>query len=404
MKENSKKMFSRGETLLWMVITAATVFVATSFQYTRMTLGSEEYSDNVVVSGDNFQKLEKVLGVIEKNYLFEYNMEELEEGAIRGMVEALGDPYTDYFNVSESEEFLMETEGEYEGIGIYMALDTAKDMAIVLMPIEGSPAEEAGIMPGDYIVKVDDKDVKGVSTEEIASLIKGKKETTVRVTFRRYNEDGTFEEFEKSLTRRKVDLNPFSSKILEENIGYIKFTSFDEKAYKEFKNAIKNIQKETELKGLVIDLRDNPGGLLSTAVEIINEILPTGIITYTVDKNDNKEHIYSDSKTLDIPVVVIINENSASASEIMAAAIKDYSKGAVVGTTSFGKGLVQQLKSLKDGTYLKVTIAEYFSPSGQKINEVGVEPNYIVETSENEDSEVDTQLEKAIEVMKGMIK
>ena len=223
--ENNKKRYSRGETILWMVITAATVFVATSFQYTRLTLGTENYTENTNFSGDNFKKLEKVLSVIEKDFLFEYDMEKLEEGAIRGLVEALEDPYTEYFNTSQSEEFLQETEGEYEGVVIYMAVDTSKDMAIVLMPIPGSPAEEAGILPGDYIVKVDDKDVKGVSTEEIASLIKGKKETTVRVTFRRYNEDGTYEEFEKSLTRRKVDLNPFSSKIVEENIGYISFTS-----------------------------------------------------------------------------------------------------------------------------------------------------------------------------------
>lgn len=404
MREYNKKTFSRGETLLWMVITAATVFVATSFQYTRMTLGSEDYNTPSNISGDHFKKLERVLDVIDKNFLFEYDVKELEEGAIRGLVEALGDPYTDYFNVSESEEFLQETEGEYEGVGIYMALDTSKDMVIVLMPIKGSPAEEAGVLPGDYIVKVDDKDVKGVSTEEIASLIKGKKETTVKVTFRRYNEDGTYEEFEKELTRRKVDLNPFSSEIIEENIGYIAFTSFDEKAYNDFKNAIKNMKNETELKGLIIDLRDNPGGLLTTATKIIDEILPTGVITYTVDKNGNKEHIYSDSRTLDIPVVVIINENSASASEIMAAAIKDYSKGAVVGTTSFGKGLVQQLKSLRDGTYLKVTISEYFSPSGNKINEVGVEPDYIVEIPEDGELTEDIQLKKSIEIMKDMIK
>lgn len=401
MEKNNRK-YSRGEIILWMVITAATVFVATSFQYTRMTLGSESHVENTSsVSGDTFKKLEKVLSVIENNFLFEYDMEELEEGAIRGLVEALDDPYTTYFNESESEEFLQETEGEYEGVGIYMAVDTSKDMAIVLMPIKGSPAEEAGVLPGDYIVKVDGKDMKGVSTEEIASLIKGKNETTVNVTFRRYNEDETFEEFEKSLTRRKIDLNPFSSEIKDGNIGYITFTSFDEKAYNDFKNAIQNMKNNTEIEGLIIDLRDNPGGLLSTAVRIIDEILPTGVITYTVDKNDKKEYIYSDSRTLDIPVVVIINENSASASEIMAAAIQDYSKGAVVGTTSFGKGLVQQLKYLTDRTYLKITISEYFSPSGKKINEKGVEPDYIVEDSDDVNS--DPQLDKALEVIKEMI-
>ena len=156
------------------------------------------------------------------------------------------------------------------------------------------------------------------------------------------------------------------------------------------------------LKGLIIDLRDNYGGLLSTAEDIIDDILPTGVITYTVDKKGNKEYIYSDSATLNLPVVVLVNENSASASEIMAAAIKDYSKGAVVGTKSYGKGLVQVFKSLGDKTYLKMTISEYFSPSGQKINELGVEPDYVVENDEN--SKEDKQLEKAKEVINEMIK
>lgn len=395
------KCFSRGETILWMVITAATVFVATSFHYTRMTLGTEEYVD-ASVSGDNFKKLERVLSIIEKDFLFEYDMEELEEGAIRGLVDALDDPYTSYFNKSETKEFLTETEGEYEGIGVYIAKDTEKELVMVILPIEGSPAEEAGILPGDYILEIDGKDMNGASTEEVADSIKGKKESQVTIKFRRYNEGGTYEDFEKTLTRRKVDLNPFSYELLDDGIGYISFTSFDEKAYKDFKNAISEMKVIGSLNGLIIDLRDNYGGLLDAAEDIIDEILPTGVITYTVDKNGNKEKIFSDSNTLNIPVVVIINENSASASEIMAAAIKCYSKGAIVGTKSYGKGLVQVFKGLKDGTYLKMTVSEYFSPMGEKINELGVEPDYIIEALEN--SEEDVQLDKAIEVMRDMIK
>lgn len=402
MDNKNKKCFSKGETILWMVITAATVFVVTSFQYTRMTLGSEGYIENNI-SGDRFKKLEKVLSVIEEGYLFEYDMEKLEEGAIRGMVAALGDPYTDYFDKKETEQFLMETDGEYEGIGVYITYDASKEMTIVILPIEGSPAEEAGILPGDYIVEVDGKNMKGISSEEVSNTIKGKRDSSVKIKFRRYNEDGeTFEEFEKTITRRKVDLNPFSYEFLDNGVGYISFTSFDEKAYKDFKNAISEMKLMGNLKGLIIDLRDNYGGLLTTAEDIIDEILPTGVITYTVDKKGNKEYIYSDSNTLNLPVVVIINENSASASEIMAAAIKDYSKGAVVGTTSYGKGLVQVFKSLRDGTYLKMTISEYFSPSGQKINKLGVEPDYIIENEEN--SKEDRQLEKAKEVINEMIK
>lgn len=400
MNKNDKKYFSRGETILWMVITAATVFVATSFQYTRMTLGSEEYAENI--SGDRFKKLERVMSVIESGYLFEYDMEELEEGAIRGLVSALEDPYTDYFDKSETEQFLTETEGEYEGIGVYITYDSSKELTIVILPIEGSPAEEAGVLPGDYIIEVDGKSVLGATTEEVSNYIKGKRDSSVNIKFRRYDENGEYEEFEKIIPRRKVDLNPFSYELKDDGIGYISFTSFDEKAYKDFKNAISEMKVIGNLKGLIIDLRDNYGGLLSAAEDIIDEILPTGVITYTVDKNGNEEYIYSDSNTLNLPIVVIINENSASASEIMAAAIKDYSKGAVVGTTSYGKGLVQVFKSLKDGTYLKMTISEYFSPSGQKINELGVEPDYVIE--DVEDTKDDEQLNKAISVLKEMIK
>ena len=190
MNNKKSKCFSRGETILWMVITAATVFVATSFQYTRMTLGSEGMIQNT--SGDSFQKLERVLSIIEKDFLFEYDMEVLEEGAIRGLVDALEDPYTDYFDKNETEQFLTETEGEYEGVGVYITKDTAKDLVIVILPIEGSPAEEAGILPGDYVLEVDGKDMKGASTEEVSDAVKGKRDTTVKIKFRRYNEDETY--------------------------------------------------------------------------------------------------------------------------------------------------------------------------------------------------------------------
>ncbi len=398
---NSDKRVSAGETILWMVITAATVFVVTSFQYTKMTLGNDGGYDTNLYSGDNFKKLEKVLSIVEQEFLYEYDMKTLEEGAIRGMLEALDDPYTSYFNKSETESFLMESEGEYEGVGIYMALDTSVGLPIVLLPIEGSPAEEAGILPGDYIMEVDGKDVTGASLEEISSIIKGKSGSTVKMKFVRYTNEDEYEEFEKILTRRKVEINSFDYEIFDNEIAYISFSSFDEKADKQFRDAIKEMKKTAEIKGLIIDIRNNTGGLLSTATAIIDEVLPTGIITYTVDKNGKKEYIYSDSQTLDIPVVVVVNGNSASASEIMAGAIKDYEKGNVVGTTTYGKGLVQEFKSLRDGTYVKITIAEYFSPSGQKINELGVEPDYIVENDEN--AEEDLQLNKAIEVIKEMI-
>ncbi len=395
--KDSKKRTSAGETILWMILTAAAVFVVTSIQYNRLALGGEEY-DYTYYSGDNFKKLNKIMSIIESDFLFEYDMEKVEEGAINGMLKALEDPYTNYFNKSDAKEFLTDTEGEYEGVGIYISIDVSKNCPVVIKPIKGSPAEEAGVKPGDYIVEIDGKDVTSTSLEETAAYIKGKVGSEVKIKFIRYANDTDYEEIEKTLIRRKVEINAFEYELKDGDIAYIKFESFDEKATDNFINAYNKMARETGIKGLIIDVRDNTGGLLTAAQDIIDSILPTGIITYTVDKNGNKEYIYSDSRCINIPIVVIANGNSASAAEITAAAIKDYDRGAVVGETTYGKGLVQEFKSLRDGTYVKVTISEYFSPSGNKINEVGVEPNYIIE--DNEETEVDEQLQKALEVIR----
>lgn len=399
--QDSKKKSSAGETMLWMVITAATVFVVTSFHYTKMTLGKEEYQ---IAEEARFKKLEKVMAIVEDEFLYEYSEEELEEAAIRGLLDSLEDPYTNYFNEKETETFLTETEGEYEGIGVYIAVDKEKNLPIILTPIKNSPAEEAGLIPGDYIIEIDGKNLENVSVEEVSASIKGMSNTTVTLKIRRYTEESNyeeFEEFEKIIPRRKVELYPFEYEILDGNIAYIKFNSFDEQAAKNFHDAYAEMSKQANIQGLVVDIRDNPGGLLTTAMEIIDELIPAGVITYTVDKNDNKEYVYSDSKEIEIPIVVLTNENSASAAEIMAAAIQDSAKGVVVGETTYGKGVVQKFKSLGDGTYIKLTISEYFSPNGNKINDIGVIPNY--EIADDPETKVDEQLQKALEVIANMI-
>ena len=385
MNSNGQKRGSAGETILWMIITAATVFVVTSFQHTKMALGNDQY----VASEARFKKLEKVLSVLDEEFLFEYDEEKLEEAAIRGLLDGLEEPYTSYFNVDETKEFLTETEGEYEGVGIYLSVDTVKNLPIVLLPIKNSPAEEAGILPGDYILEIDGKDVTAASLEEVAASVKGEANSTVTVKFRRYSSETEYTEFEKTLKRRKVELYPFEYEVMNDNIAYIKFESFDEKAADNFEKALKEMSKTNDIKGLIIDVRNNPGGLLTTAGEIIDSLLPNGVITYTVDKKGEKDYMYSDSKALNLPIVVITNENSASASEIMAAAIQDSANGCTVGTTTYGKGLVQKFKSLGDGTYIKLTIAEYFSPNGNKINEIGVIPNH--EVLDNTETEADEQ-------------
>lgn len=398
-ENNNKKGYtSTVETIFWMVLTAIIVFVVTSFQYNKMALANNVIEYNY--SGDFFPKLKNVYGVVEKEFLFDYDMKTLEEGAIRGMLEALEDPYTNYFDLKETEDFLLETEGEYEGVGLYLSIELNTQLPIVISPIKGSPAEEAGILPGDYITEINGKATKGEALEALVSEIKGTSDSSVHIKFLRYTSETEYEEFEKDIVRRKIEINSFEYNIIDNNIAYLKFDSFDEKASGDFIKAFEELEKKYNLKGLIIDVRNNPGGLLTAVEDIVDYLLPTGIITYTVDKNGNKEYLYSDSNHISIPIVALVNENSASASEIMAAAIKDYDNGKVVGTTTYGKGLVQKLKGLGDGTYIKVTISEYFSPKGNKINEIGVEPNFIVE--DNEETEADEQLEKAIETIKEM--
>ena len=389
--------------LIVVAVTAVLVYYLTAAQTTYRLLNDEEFLDSLYelepYSGD-FNKLKKVMGIVERSFLKEYDEQKLEEGAIRGLLEALDDPYTSYFDKSETESFLTSTEGDYEGVGMYVTMDTDKNTTMVLLPIEGSPAEEAGIKTGDYVVEVDGTNVIGVSLEEVASRLKGPSGSKVLVKFQRKNESGEYESFEKELTRRKVELTAFKYEVLEDGIGYITFASFDENVEEKFDAAYKELIKKEKVKGLIIDLRDNPGGLLTVATDVLDKLLPTGKLVYTVDKEGEEETIYSDAKCIDIPIVVIINENSASASEIMAAAIKDYG-GTVVGKTSFGKGVVQEFKSLHDGTYVKITISEYFSPNGNKIDHIGVEPN--IEVEEDEETEEDEQLKAAIEEIKKQI-
>ncbi len=394
---------SAAGTILWMIITAVVVFLVTSFQYTKMSLGNEvyDYYSDVSSSGDyDFDKLKKVLEIIDKEYLYSYDLEKIEDGAISGMLDALGDPYTAYYNVENTKNFLVETEGEYEGIGIYLTMDTEYELPIVLAVFKNSPAAEAGVLPGDYILEIEGESTKDKLLEEISTKVKGRPNTKVKIKFGRYDDNENYEEIEKEITRKKIETNYFEDKILENNIGYISFEAFDEHAEEHFNDAYNKLVNKNEVEGLIIDLRNNSGGIVDVAEAIVDKIVPLGNITYIVDKEGNKEYINSDSECIKIPLVVLINENSASAAEIMAAAVQDHSVGEIVGTTSYGKGLVQKFKSLGDGTYVKITISEYFSPNGKKINGVGVVPDVIVEDDKN--TEEDEQLLKAIEIINQM--
>ena len=403
MEKNNK--FSQ---ILVVLLVAVLVYVCTSSYYTVKYALEENMRVDYEYDMSTFEKLQKVKQIVDSSYLYEYEEDELIDGAINGMLLGLDDPYAAYYNADEFEEFYVETEGKYVGVGLYITYDNEKLMGYVISPIENSPAADEGVLPGDYIYSVDGVLTSTMDLDSLGSNLKGEEGTTVEVVFVRYD-DGESEKITKTLTRRTVIVNPVVEKIYENDIGYIKLSSFDENSYTDFKKVYDDLIKNEKVKGLILDLRNNPGGLLNVACNIADLLVPEGKIVYTVDKAGNEEALYSKAGKIEIPLVVLINEGSASASEILAGAIKDYGVGKIVGVTTYGKGVVQTLKSLKDGTYMKLTTAEYFSPNGNKINEIGISPDIEVELPDDIESyynlslEEDTQLRTAIEELKKMI-
>ena len=354
-------------------------------------------------------KMNRVKNIIDEEYLYEYDTEKMMDYIALGMLASLDGPYAQYYDKKSFESFYTQTEGEYSGIGIYVSYDKVKSMPIVLLPLENSPAEKAGILTGDYIEYVEDLYSLYTDYDTIIDAIKGKVGTKVKIGLIRYNENHEDEKIEVEVERQKIQLNPIKSTIYSNNIGYIRMTSFDEVSYEGFKEKYEELINNPKIKGLIIDVRDNPGGVLDICVKITDLIVPAGRVVSTVDKKGRKEVLYSDENAIKMPLAVLVNENSASASEVFTAAIKDYGVGVIIGKTTYGKGVVQTLKSLRDGTYLKLTTQEYFSPKGNKINEVGVEPDIEVDLPEdvkssyNLDLEKDTQLQRALEELKGTI-
>jgi len=347
-------------------------------------------------------KIKEINKVLERSYLGEIKENELVEGAFTGYVDALDDKYTTYISAEDMEEYTSDINGKFVGIGIYMTSDTEKDKILVLTPIKYSPAEEAGILPGDYITKVDGVEYTADDLNKIETKIKGEENTKVKLEILRKEET-----FEVEVTRKTITVNPIETKVLENNTGYMQITSFDDGTADEFEVKYKEL-KDKNIKSLVIDLRNNGGGLVKEALQILNYIVPKkSTILITVDKNNNEDITKSNKEPIvDIPIVVLVNENTASASEILSGTLKDLNVGTVVGTKTFGKGVIQQVITLSDGSGLTLTIEEYFTANKNKIDGVGIEPNVVVELPETVENsylvteEDDTQLKKAIEILK----
>ncbi|WDC83720.1 S41 family peptidase [Caloramator sp. mosi_1] len=335
---------------------------------------------------------------LQEKYVDKIDEDKLVEGAVRGMVDGIGDPYTVFMNKKEFEDFLTHTQGSYAGVGLYVGNKDGK--IVVVAPIEDTPAYKAGIISGDIIVKVNDQEVSGKELEKATSMMKGPEGTKVKLTI--YREGKGLIDFE--LVRARIIIKSVKSDVIDDNIGYIRITSFDENTAEAFNKALDNLLNKG-IKGLVIDLRDNPGGLLDQCAKIADRLLGEGTIVYTIDNKGKKEVWSSDSNKLDLPLVILVNGGSASASEILTGAVRDFKAGTLIGTRTFGKGLVQEIITLPNNEALKVTISKYYTPSGECIQGKGIEPDIVLDIPEKDKErelsyKEDIQIQKAIEVIR----
>lgn len=351
-----------------------------------------------VVSREEERKLSELDRLIESDYLGDVDEDVLTEGLYKGYLEALGDPYSEYYDAEETAKFNENMSGEFSGIGVVMSQDQKSGLVTMVQIYKESPAAKAGLKKGDILFQVDGKDVSGKKLDEIVTEIKGEKGTEVKLTVLRGEER---EKVTTSVIRDTIEVQTVEYEMMEDRIGYLAVSEFDSVTYEQYQTALKDLEAQG-MKGLVIDLRNNPGGNLDIVCEMLDLILPKGLIVYTEDKDGEKQEYTSDADyDYDVPMTVLINGNSASASEIFAGAVQDYGKADIVGTTSYGKGVVQSVYALKDGTCVKLTVAEYFTPKGRSINGKGITPDVEVEYEYNEEEpEADNQLERAVEVLK----
>lgn len=352
-------------------------------------------------NGIPLAKINKIENLIDQYYLFDIDKNKQQEGAVEGYVKALGDPYSEFLTKEEMDSLNQQTEGEYAGVGIVVTPSETGAITVV-SAIKGSPAFEKGIKKDDIILKINGKDYNASQMNDAVKVMKGKPNTDVKLTIARM-ENKTSKIFDVNITRRMISLTTVNSQKIGD-IGYINITQFDRKTDKEFIEQYENLKKQN-VKSIVLDLRNNPGGLLDSTVKIADYLLPQGVIVKTVDKNKKEDVQKSDSSEQNLPMVVLVNGSSASASEILTGALKDYKKATIVGEKTFGKGIVQTIIPMEKGEGLKLTISEYFSPNGNKIHKQGVKPDVEIKLDEKakgigvEFMNEDNQLQKALEIL-----
>lgn len=362
--------------------------------------GTDDYYEHIV------QKLSVLQMLVDTYYLDDADKDELETGIYKGFISSLNDPYSTYFTKEEYANLLESSSGVYYGIGAVVSQDVKTGIIRVVKPYKDTPAYKAGLLPDDIIYKVEGEEVTGKDLTEVVSKMKGAQGTKVKITIIR---DGAEDPIDLTIERQKINIPTIDYKMLKDNIGYIQIIEFDEITISQFNSAIKDLEK-MGMEGLIIDVRDNPGGLLESVVSILDRLLPKCLLVYTEDKNKERTDKYAEKPDqFSKPMAVLINDESASASEIFAGALQDYKKATIVGTTSFGKGIVQQVIPLTDGTAVKLTISKYFTPKGRNIHGTGIVPDVEVELADDLKQMVtvpldkDNQVQKAIEILKEQI-
>lgn len=360
--------------------------------------------NSVATNSDNnssyINAITEAVDMINEKYIDIYDIDEDEmlDNVISSIASSVGDPYTRYITDEEYQEMLISGTEEYSGIGVHLTYDLDMDAMIILSVMPDSPALESGLQIGDYIIQVEDTIVSLKNYSDCVDAMKGKEGTDVKITIVR---DG--EKIEKSITRRKIQVNNVESEVLDGNIGYIKILQFENDIYNQFKKQYEELLLKN-INGLIIDVRNNPGGLVSETVKILDLLLPKGeVLRLTYKDGSNKIYKCSDDKQIKIPLVVLANGSSASASEILASAIKDSGKGIIIGTKTYGKGIVQEIEKLSFRGALSITVAKYYTSSGIEINKNGIEPNIVVELPDELKKQTvvtkdkDTQLQRAIQ-------
>ncbi len=418
MEENQKKRtgfgsgmfvgFLLGVLLLGIGVTVgAHVYTSSTNQYLIISpSGIKQTAKSDILTNKTVKKIDELMSYIDLYYNDDYDEEDIRNAIYAGTLEGLGDPYSVYYTADEYKDMQINTSGNYYGIGAALSQDAKTKEVTISKVYEGTPAEEAGLKDGDQIIKVNDTESTSKELSALVQEIRGEEGTTVHLQVYRASNNKTFE---IDVERKNVELPSITSKMLDGGIGYIQISEFQSKTDEQFKSALADLKKQG-MKSLIVDVRSNPGGLINAASNILDQILPEGTVVYTEDKYGKREDYTSDSNCLDCPIAVLVNENSASASEIFAGAIKDYNYGTLIGTKTFGKGIVQTVFPLEDGDAVKITTAKYYTPKGNYIHGVGIEPDieltykYSGPEDEAYDMKYDNQVQKAIEVLNGEMK